>query len=120
MAREVVERAARRHHVDEPEQRSPQLLVARGELHRPGVERPHRMARDRGKCGRELAADAPDLVLERAIGHHARMLTARATTSPTVTSAVSACAAISSLAARLSGIASVGLNAVAFVNDTYR
>ena len=44
MPREVVERAAGRDDVDEPEQRRAQLPVARGQLHRPGVERPHGMA----------------------------------------------------------------------------
>ena len=46
-----------------------------------------------------------------------RMLTARATTSPIVTSAVSDWALISHLAIAVSGIVSVGLNAVALVND---
>ncbi len=48
------------------------------------------------------------------------MLTARATTSPIVSSDTSACIAISSFAALDNGIVSVGLNAVALVNDTYR
>ena len=48
------------------------------------------------------------------------MLTARATTSPTVTSAVSDWALISHLADGVRGIVSVGLNAVALVNDVYR
>ena len=49
------------------------------------------------------------------------MLTARATTDPTVTSAASACTAHQhTLRSRVSGIVSVGLNAVAFVNETYR
>ncbi len=46
------------------------------------------------------------------------MLTARATTKPTVTSAASACPLIIHLAVGVSGIVSVGLNAVAFVNET--
>ena len=45
------------------------------------------------------------------------MFTARATTKPIVTSAVSDCAAISDLAIGVSGIVSVGLNAVALVNE---
>ena len=49
-----------------------------------------------------------------------RMLTARATTRPTVTSAVSDWAAISHFAIGVSGIVSVGLKAVALVNETYR
>ena len=63
--REVVERAARRHHVDEPEQRRAQLAVAGGELHRAGVERAHRVAGAGRERGRQLAADPPDLALER-------------------------------------------------------
>src|ERR1039458_3390916 len=47
------------------------------------------------------------------------MLTARATTSPIVSSAVSACALISHLAVGVSGIVSVGLKAVALVNEVY-
>lgn len=43
------------------------------------------------------------------------MLTARATTSPTVTNATADCTIISSFAQRLSGIVSVGLKAVALV-----
>ena len=61
MAREVVERAARRDDVDEPEQRRAQLAVARGELHRPRVERPHRMARGGRERGGQLGADPLDL-----------------------------------------------------------
>jgi hypothetical protein len=49
--------------------------------------------------------------------HYCRMLTARATTSPIVTRAVSDWAAISSFARGVSGIVSVGLNAVALVNE---
>ncbi len=47
------------------------------------------------------------------------MFTARATTSPIVTSDTNACAPISAFAVCVSGIVSVGLNAVALVNDTY-
>ena len=41
VAREVVERPARGRHVHEPEERGPQLRVARGQLHRALVERLH-------------------------------------------------------------------------------
>ena len=49
-----------------------------------------------------------------------RMLTARATTSPKMTSEATASTAIASLAQRASGITSVGLNATAFVKARYR
>ena len=49
-----------------------------------------------------------------------RMLTARAATSPIVSSDTSDCRPISSLARGVSGIVSVGLNAVADVSDTNR
>ena len=52
--------------------------------------------------------------------HHPRMFTARATTNPTVIRATSDWPAISDLAMGVSGIVSVGLNAVALVNDRYR
>ena len=52
--------------------------------------------------------------------HQLRMFTALATTRPIVTSAVSDWAAISDLAIGVNGIVSVGLNAVALVNDVYR
>ena len=45
------------------------------------------------------------------------MFTARANTMPIVISDASDCAAISSFAIGVSGIVSVGLKAVAFVND---
>jgi hypothetical protein len=48
------------------------------------------------------------------------MLTARATTRPTVISEAIDCALISHLAVGVSGIVSVGLKAVAFVSETYR
>ena len=48
------------------------------------------------------------------------MFTARATTITASDRLIDDCTSISILAQRLSGIASVGLNAVAFVNDTYR
>ena len=47
---EVIERAARRHDVDEPEQRRAQLAVAAGELHRPGVDRAERVAAGPGNA----------------------------------------------------------------------
>ena len=46
------------------------------------------------------------------------MFTARATTRPIVTSETKDWTSIRSFAICVSGIASVGLNAVAFVNDT--
>ncbi len=49
-----------------------------------------------------------------------RMLTARAATSAMVSSEASACVSMSVLAAGVSGSVSVGLKAVAFVDDTYR
>ncbi len=71
MAREIVERAARRNDVDEPEQRRPQLAVAGGELHRPGIERSERMPRAGRERRGEIAADLPDLILERVgLGRH--------------------------------------------------
>jgi hypothetical protein len=48
------------------------------------------------------------------------MFTARETTRPIVTSETSDWSAIISFALTVSGIVSVGLNAVAFVNYTYR
>jgi hypothetical protein len=48
------------------------------------------------------------------------MLTARATTIPIVTSEAPDWTAISIFAIGLSGIVSVGLNAVALVKDVYR
>jgi len=49
--------------------------------------------------------------------HPVRMLTARASTMPSVTSEAPDCTSIISLAGGLSGIVSVGLKAVALVND---
>ena len=46
-----------------------------------------------------------------------RMLTARAAIRSTVTAEIVDSAAINALAGRVSGMASVGLNAVAFVNE---
>ena len=51
---------------------------------------------------------------------HLRMLTARAITSATVTSETSDWASMVSFAHRDNGMTSVGLNAVALVNDRYR
>jgi hypothetical protein len=51
---------------------------------------------------------------------HCRMLTARATTSTTVTSETVDWSIISILAQRDNGITSVGLNAVELVNERYR
>ncbi|HEX2422448.1 MAG TPA: hypothetical protein VHN56_04765 [Actinomycetota bacterium] len=48
---------------------------------------------------------------------HVKMFTARATTSPKITSEMSSSSAIESLAQGTSGIASVGLNATAEVKD---
>jgi hypothetical protein len=48
------------------------------------------------------------------------MLTARAMTSATVITEIADCVSIVSFAHLVMGITSVGLNAVAFVNDTYR
>src|ERR1700693_4389422 len=50
----------------------------------------------------------------------AKMLTAREMTKASVMSEASDCSAISSFAHPVSGIVSVGLNAVALVNDVYR
>ena len=59
---------------------------------------------------------------EVAAGHRSsrRMLTARAATSSNVRIERPDCTSISSFAQRVSGIVSVGLNALAFVNETYR
>lgn len=51
-------------------------------------------------------------------GAYFRMLTARAITSAVVDSAIALCAAINNFAHRVSGIVSVGENAVALVKDT--
>jgi hypothetical protein len=48
------------------------------------------------------------------------MFTARETTSPMVTSDTIDCTPITSFAIGVSGIVSVGENAVAFVSDTYK
>ena len=69
VARDVVEGPARRDHVDEPEQRGAELAIARREIHRPGIERPYRVARARGEGGGELLSDPLDLGLELSHGH---------------------------------------------------
>ena len=50
---------------------------------------------------------------------HLRMFTARAATSSTVIDDAADSISISNFAGRVSGIASVGLNAIAFVNEMY-
>jgi hypothetical protein len=76
---------------------------------------------DRGRGG------APASVFRQPVLHfvgsalsriYLKMFTARAATSRIVTAEIVDSASISSLARRLSGIASVGLNAIAFVNAT--
>jgi hypothetical protein len=122
----ILQRAAGRHHVDKPEQGRAQLAVAGGQLHGPGVQRLYRVAGARRHRGGQLLTDAADLGFQLGRVHRGdlaqpvRMFTARATTSPTVTSEVRAWALISHLAMGVSGIVSVGLNAVALVKETYR
>ena len=68
----------------------------------PGTRRvPRRRRRARPRAGRR----------------YVKMLTARAATSSTVTAEAADSASISAFARRLSGIASVGLNAIEFVNE---
>src|SRR5579864_764496 len=64
------------------------------------------------------SAPSWDARVRAAEGLYARMFTARAATSRTVIAESVDSAAINALAGRVSGIASVGLNAVAFVSDT--
>ena len=106
---------------------------------RAGEDRQHGRARVRGEempatehrvveVGREhedsgqlLGGDASPLA--QLAGHNAdylRMLTARAMTSATVISDTADCASMVSFAHRERGITSVGLNAVAFVNEKYK
>jgi hypothetical protein len=130
MAGEIVERTASGRDVDEPEQRGLELLVGGREIHGALVEGSQGMTGGRGERRCEVGADIADRALERlAVGGrelrvrhpgHERMFTARATTNPTVTSDASDCALISHFAVGVSGIVSVGLNAVAFVSETYR
>ena len=61
---EVVERAARGRHVDEPEERRAQLGVLGGDPHRALVDRPQRMPRGRRQAVDELATDRADLGLQ--------------------------------------------------------
>ena len=63
VAGEGVERSARRDDVDEPEERRPELGVARSEIDRLVVDRPDRMVGVRRERLRQRAADAPGLVL---------------------------------------------------------
>ena len=49
-----------------------------------------------------------------------KILTARAITSATVITEIADCVSMVNFAQRVRGITSVGLNAIAFVNDTYR
>jgi predicted nucleic acid-binding protein len=56
--------------------------------------------------------------LDGCVSAQLRMLTARATTITASASEIADCTSMSIFAQRLSGIASVGLNAVAFVNET--
>lgn len=65
-------------------------------------------------AGRILQAKLPRL---RGHARYLKMLTARATTSATVTSEITDCNSMVNLAQRVSGITSVGLNAVAFVKE---
>jgi hypothetical protein len=51
---------------------------------------------------------------------YCKMFTARAMTSATVITEIADCVSMISFAQRVMGITSVGLNAIAFVNDTYR
>ena len=59
-------------------------------------------------------------VATEADAYHFKRLTARAMTRPSVTRAMADCRSINILAHTARGMASVGLNAVALVNDTYR
>ena len=63
VAGEIVQRAARRHHVDEAKQRRPQLAVAGGHLHGARVEGLERLARGGRERRRERLADLAQLGL---------------------------------------------------------
>jgi hypothetical protein len=65
-----------------------------------------------------LCEDPPLQRPQASPNSYARMFTARAATRSTVTAERVDSAAINALAGRVSGIASVGLNAVAFVKET--
>jgi hypothetical protein len=69
VAREIVERAAGGHHVDEAEQRGLQLGVLRGELHGLLVGGLERIPRRRWECGPEPLADGVQLALQRGVVH---------------------------------------------------
>ena len=69
MAREVVERAAGGHDVDEAEQRGLELGVLRGELHRLLVGGLERVARRRRERRPEPLADRVQLALQRGVVH---------------------------------------------------
>ena len=72
---------------------------------------------------RPLAGIDRKLVLAPAAQPRSRyfkMLTARATTSATVTNEIADCTSMIAFAQRDNGMTSVGLNAVAFVNEVYR
>ena len=71
MRREVVERAARGHDVDEAEERRAQLVVAGRQPHRLAVERLHRVAGRGREGGCEAAPDRLDLPLDRRLVRHA-------------------------------------------------
>jgi hypothetical protein len=70
-------------------------------------------------CDLWLGARDPETRRHHWTGHsHLRMLIARAATSRTVVAEIADSSIINSFAQRVSGIASVGLNAIAFVKDT--
>ncbi len=96
-----------------------QRVVPRAELRSVGAGK-HVAAKP---AGDELPVDPPSRARPIRTGrvlHQLRMLTARETTSATTSSDVSDWTAISSLAVCDSGIVSVGLNAVAVVNESHR
>jgi hypothetical protein len=74
----------------------------------------------RGWPGRDREQRADDREPNADEHRYFSMLTARAITSATVMTDTIECSIIVSFAQRESGITSVGLNAVALVNDTYR
>jgi hypothetical protein len=67
--------------------------------------------------GEELTMCSRLVTLADVVRNQPRMFTARATTSPTVTSAATPCTAMTIFAVCVSGMVSVGLNAVAFVSE---
>src|SRR2546421_3382059 len=64
VTREIVERAAGRNHVDEPEQRGAELAIGGGKFDRSRVQRPERMPRARWKCRRQLLAELARAALD--------------------------------------------------------